>query len=465
MFIRKSGIAVPFILLSTMFSWFVSFLLHDPLTPSFMNNYGFKYSDIIYGVLNPRFNPANIEAKTYWYRFDKLQIMWRGGSTTIYPYVDFKLEYPPLIGLMYFVSINLAYKAVAHCGGLTNYTCYREFLYINYLVHSLIILVFHVSTASLLIRVFKEERKSFSRIPIYIFTPSMLIYMIYNWDLICSFFTILSVYLYIRNKIRSSALTLSLAILTKLVPILITITLVAIHILKFITRRIEWNELKQFIYKYLITNIIIVTIPLIILYIANPNALIDFYKHHRYWYCENCIYQVFERNLFSEKHVIYALTTLALTLTCITIIFSYNKTLVKDDIWKLFFIITVSFISLSYISSPQMILLATPFLPLIMDNIVTKIYLKADLLNALGILFFFKDAELRECLVKLGFNVKIEYNPWSIPSPTQLLFLTRSFLLLAIVVYVTISMIRENMLLEKIVVIIKNKLSMHKVRE
>ncbi|MEM4582877.1 MAG: hypothetical protein QXD50_03360, partial [Desulfurococcaceae archaeon] len=53
-----------FLIILPIIAWALSTYLHDPSTQVLMGNFGFKYSDIVYGLFYTIFRPGNIDK---WY--------------------------------------------------------------------------------------------------------------------------------------------------------------------------------------------------------------------------------------------------------------------------------------------------------------------------------------------------------------------------------------------------------------
>lgn len=394
-----------------------------------MGNFGFKYNDIIYGVLNPRFQPGYRGVRDYWYRYEVYEALLRGERRNPIPYVDYFLEYPPFVGLIYYVSTYIGLESIGDCS-LT--TCYNEFVKVNYYVHSFILILFHVLTSIIIAYMLKSLNLNPVLTLLYVYSPSTFIYLIYNWDIVCVFFVSLGLYLFIKRKHVLSALSFSASILTKIIPVLFVALILLVNAISYFKKRIPREQFLEITVKFVLVTVLTVLLPYLTLLIVNPRSVIDFIQHLRYWYCENCIYQLFERNIFSETNRVLSVFSITLGLL---IIGSINFGKAFNDpllIIKKCFQIHAWYVVFGYVSSPQMFLLISPLSTLVLKRSEKKLFIKADVLNAMGILFFFKDHELRVCLRNLGFDVKVEFNPWTLPSLAQIVWVTRSLILLII---------------------------------
>src|SRR3989338_6081699 len=148
------------------------------------------------------------------------------------PYIDKDVEYPAITGL--FIHLTGLGKTKE------NY----------FLLSSFFLVLFGLLTLITLYKLVLEKGIDKKRLIIFFAAaPSILFFMIYNWDLIAIFFTVLSLYFFRQKKDVSAAIFLSLGFNAKLFPIL----LLPIMLLKR-DSIIKWVKI---IFSFFITSIIV----------------------------------------------------------------------------------------------------------------------------------------------------------------------------------------------------------------
>ena len=121
------------------------------------------------------------------------------------PYVEKPIEYPVITGffiyLMWFLGKNLLGYAI-----------------LTYIFLSL----FAAITGIFLYKLINLLKSNSSRVWLFfVFAPSMIIFSVYNWDIIAVMFMTLALYFFCRDKYEFAALFLSLGFNSKIFPILI----------------------------------------------------------------------------------------------------------------------------------------------------------------------------------------------------------------------------------------------------
>lgn len=207
----------------------VSFLIHHPnVSPNL-------YSDIV----------------NFWFRED-----FRSGRI---PYVEAKFEYPPLSGF-------LAYSAMRLGEGIAAY----------YSLFSLILLSFAIGTVIVTLKLMERNNSDPSRIYRYlILAPSMVFYLVYNFDIVFVFFTALSLYALLENRTTVSAIATGLGILTKLVNIIL---------LPIFLMNMTNNSSRL---RYGVISLGIAAAGNLAVASFNPSLWMETYLHHAGWYLEN----------------------------------------------------------------------------------------------------------------------------------------------------------------------------------
>lgn len=125
------------------------------------------------------------------------------------PYVQYELEYPQVIGALVYVG-----QAVS---------TYLPFVLDRWntfvAVESILEFPFAIGTLYNTYRLCSKLKINHTRIYLYMITTlSFIIYGFYNWDFLVAYFVTLSIWLYLDKKFDWSAVTLTLAVLTKFIP-------------------------------------------------------------------------------------------------------------------------------------------------------------------------------------------------------------------------------------------------------
>jgi len=290
------------IIIASTLSFITSYLLHHPRIE------GNIYSDII----------------SFWYRPLVMDVR--------IPYIQESFEYPPLAGLITYVS------SVIGRGEMIPY--YNAFSTILYLFYILLVLT-----------VFKIMREK-NVPPIYIFvflifSPSMIVYLNYNFDVVFAALLILSLMFFEKGKYKISALLFSATTLVKLVNIiLLPMLLVSLK---------DWKSRLNYLF-YVFMPIAIVNIGLQIL---NPSFFKGTYLYHLNWGLENAwfVYLFPSRGswdtakLFSALLMAYGLLKIYLSNV--------------GNLYERSFMLLSVFLLTNYVFTPQMVIFILPFLAII----------------------------------------------------------------------------------------------------
>jgi hypothetical protein len=108
--VSRIGQLIVYVIIPVLIVSISSIYLHHHQTPVLFNNWGFKYNDIVHGVFNARFSP-NLrlhEIRDKWYNTRKYYDLTHFHRVQVYPYIDYKFEYPPVVGLIWIISVNTA---------------------------------------------------------------------------------------------------------------------------------------------------------------------------------------------------------------------------------------------------------------------------------------------------------------------------------------------------------------------
>lgn len=144
--------------------------------------------------------------------------VYQGHHNLQIPYYDYELEYPQVIG-----GIILLGQAVS-----TYFPIILDQYNTFVLVESLLQYPFMIGTVYNLYVLCGRLQLNRNRIYLYMLTTlSFVVYAFYNWDFIVAYFVTLSIWLYLERRFDASALTLTAAVLTKFIPGIMLIPMLA----------------------------------------------------------------------------------------------------------------------------------------------------------------------------------------------------------------------------------------------
>ncbi len=319
-------------------------------------------------------NPLYSDIVSFWYR---------GFSTPRVPYIELGFEYPPLAGFLTYLAALAEPSVVAY-----------------YTVFSIIILVFYLLLIEIVMRLCIERGIGLEYALVFLcLSPSMIVYSIYNFDLIFTSLLVASLYLLLRGKLSLSAFTFSITALIKL------INLIA---LPFILTYIRgWRQRIR----YLVISIAPFAAVNLALYIINPGFVDKTYIYHLRWGLENAWFLILFPNEWSwDTAKLFSLLLLGYGLLKIYV-------LDEVDIFRrLFMVLAVCLLS-TYVFTPQMVLWFLPFLA-ILGSIPTP-YFVLEFANVGILLLWFETP-----------------NPLKLGSPPQLFALLRAIMLFMILIEV-----------------------------
>lgn len=271
------------------------------------------------------------------------------------PYVTYMFEYPPICGLILWL------------GGWAS----QGNVYIFSTVEFGILLIVALFVSHFVYQFVGYLGLNRNRQLLYsVFAPSLLIYGAYNFDIVQSLFVVMSLYFFIaRKQMKLSALSLGLAVATKLSPLLLV--------------PLFWQELRtrneRITYTAVAGGVVAaLNVPFMIL---NFNTWLAGYTFLKNWGLEDSFLVWIFNNQNSwglAKDISYAL--LGGAALCIYIFFRAKPLLVRS------LLILGTFILFSYIATPQMNLDLLPLFALVPMVPLSLFYLYE--LADIGIIIF-----------------------------------------------------------------------------
>jgi hypothetical protein len=162
----------------------------------------------IYSTLTklPLMSPSNYSDVGYlWFRD-----VYQGHHNMGIPYVDYSLEYPPMIGAIIWIGQAVGtYLPLI----LDQYNTYM-------VAESLLQYPFMIGTIYNIYLLCEKLQIDKKRIYLYLLsTLTFIIYGFYNWDFVVAFFVSLSILFYLENRYDASSVALVGGILSKFIPI------------------------------------------------------------------------------------------------------------------------------------------------------------------------------------------------------------------------------------------------------
>jgi len=416
---------------------FFSTYIHIPSTPVLLENWGLKYSDIVYGVFYPRFLDADNSGSRYWYAPSLLNELAKGEDICPAPYVDYLFEYPPVVGALWFGSTCLALTLTPRGSGIE----YAEFISAvaeaHFLVNATILVTSMILTALLIYRVLEGSSgsKSLNRALLYLVLPSVLLYTTYNWDSLCSLLAFSSLVVFSKWKSRWRFLIagalLGLSIATKL----LTASIALVLLVYLVRLRLRHSNYDRSHMHFLVGLLAGGGIPYLALVVISPKAFLDFISYHSTWYCENCIYSIVIHDIFSPLHRFIAAGAILIVIVVVALaVLRKNIVGVPERVYDIALCSIGGVVALNYVSTPQMLLLVTPLALITLKGTDLALYVLSDTLNAFIMVSFFLDTFSRAALSSLGLPIEVKFSPWTPDSPVQWLAYARSALLITLLI-------------------------------
>ncbi len=320
------GSPLTILLASGISTFLISFILHHPDIPNSI------YSDIV----------------SFWSR--------PLAYTPLIPYVESSFEYPPISGLILYVSSIIGRN-------LNGY----------YLTFSIILLFAYITTlvSTYLITRIREIRWEHV-LMFLVLSPSMYFYLVYNFDIVLTAFLTSSLFLLLRGRIISSAIMFSFAALSKLSN-LVLLPAILMHV----------EENKRL--KYLLYAVIPFASVNLILYLINPAIFSETYLYHVRWGLENAWFIV----LFPSEGSWDTARLFSLFLAGYGLLKVYLMD--EEDMFRRLFMAFAVLLLSAYVFTPQMVIWLLPFLA-VLGRISPAFYVM-EVANVGIILTWFLDPE------------------------------------------------------------------------
>lgn len=362
---------------------------------------GLSYSDITHGLFSTRFVWIDNDK---WFNQNVIDALVNGDKNCPLVYKDYFFEYPPVIGFLWqfttCLSIQLSFPNEYFS---TEYQVYIERASsINFIVNVFVLGI----TFVLLIYVLERRINiDYKKLLWLVLSPSVFLYLFYNWDVLCIFFYAISIYFYSGKKYFKAGVFIGLSVSTKL----LTLIPALIYLIDSMKHRYSFAKF--------VMGFIIGMLPFVFFLVYSPSGFWAFIQYHGSWYCENCLYALLIEDIFSQLHRLLFIFTEGLV-----IILSIIMYLKHDDLHRIGFYSFLGTISLSYIFTPQMLLMLIPLALINLNHNEYRLFFISDFLNALIIPIFF--AELSSGV-----------SPWNIGSLTQTLAQFRNLILLFLYIH------------------------------
>jgi len=317
-------------------------------------------------------NPIYSDIVSFWHR---------GFCDARLPYLDLPFEYPPLAGFLTYVS-SIAGRSVSS----------------YYTIFSIIVAIFYLLLVEVTVRICRDRGISLGYVMIFLaLSPSVILYSIYNFDMIFASMLASSLYLFMKRRLKLSAILFSMASLVKLVNLIL---------LPFLILRLEGRREKVL---YAILSLTIFGAVNLALWILNPSFIDETYLYHARWGLENAWFLIF----FPSKSSWDLAKIFSLFLLCYGLLKVYVRGF--EDLVTEAFVVLAIFLLSNYVFTPQMALWILPLLAA-MGRIPIP-YLGFELANSMIIILWFESP-----------------NPVELGSPPQYFALLRALMLFMLLV-------------------------------
>jgi len=334
---------------------------------------------------------------------DIISVFWRDGvgrGEHLVPYLQFTFEYPVIVGVLVYVS-SFSRALTGNFMTAMNY-------YV--LIMDGFLFLFTIGTVLLLRRICIILNVEETRIwKCFLIMPTFLMFTVYNWDIIAVFFSVLSIYLYMKANKLGSAVSLGLGIAAKLYP--------SVLLPVYLVEEKSWRERFKFIFTSL-GVFVLLNAPFIIL---NFETWLSTWTYHMEWGIEDSWLIYFFKQMDPFAHYFGLAVLLYLVYKGLI---QTSKKLYESQAERLIercWLMSVAWLFGSYVATPQMALMLLPFYTLIPTIPLLPAYI-ADVLNALIIVLWFISSAV------IG-------DPLSPNSPIQYIAASRQLIWLGMFIY------------------------------
>jgi uncharacterized membrane protein len=334
---------------------------------------------------------------------DVVSIFWREGvgkGQHSIPYLQFLFEYPVVVGLLVYLCSLTRLFASSFSEAMVYYTLSMHFILSLFTLLSILLLY---KTCNFL----RVDRRRIWKC--FLIMPSFLMFPLYNWDMIAIFFSLLSIYSFIIEKHRISALSLGLGMSTKIYPI------VMLPVFLF-----EEKSRKDKALFFLTSHIpiLLLNAPFMILNFETWSKTWTFLAG---WGIEDSWLIYFFNQMDPIAHYVGFVVMLYLIYKSLAETSKKSYETNAHRIVERSLMMSIAWLIGSYIVTPQMALMLLPFYVLIPKIPLGLAYL-GDVLNALIIVFWFS-------------LMQNNINPLAPTSITQILATIRQIVWLIIFLY------------------------------
>ena len=334
---------------------------------------------------------------------DIVSVFWRDGvglGEHLVPYLQFTFEYPVIVGVLVYVS-SFSRELTGNFMTAMNY-------YV--LIMDGFLFLFTIGTVLLLRKMCMILNVEETRIwRCFLIMPTFLMFTVYNWDIIAVFFSVLSIYSYMKANKLGSAASLGLGIASKVYP--------AVLLPVYLVEEKSWRERLKFTFTSL-GVFVLLNAPFITL---NFETWLNTWTYHMEWGIENSWLIYFFKQMDPFAHYVGLAVLLYLVYRGLIQTSKRPYESQAERLIERCWLMNIAWLFGSYVVTPQMALMLLPFYTLIPTIPLLPAYV-ADVLNALIIVLWFTSEAY------IG-------DPLSPSSPVQYLAASRQLIWLGMFIY------------------------------
>ncbi|MEM3727158.1 MAG: glycosyltransferase 87 family protein [Candidatus Bathyarchaeia archaeon] len=336
---------------------------------------------------------------------DITSVFWREGigqGVHAIPYINFIFEYPVIVGMLVYLCSFIARSFTSSFS--------LAMVYYTFLM-DIILYLFTIGTIIIVYKIVVFINGDKSRIwKYFLIMPSFIMFVVYNWDIIAVFFTVLSLYFFLIEKKFKAAVAIGLGVASKVYPAL----LLPVYMLEVK----NWRERFALILIALGTFIIL-NAPFIAL---NFNGWLQTWLYHASWGIEDSWLIFFFNQMDPKAHYVALAVLIYLIYKALLETSKKFYSFKNERVIERSFLMKLAWLFGNYVVTPQMALMLLPFYVLIPFLPAALIYL-SEVLNALIIVLWFTPE------LNLG-------NPLVASSPVQWISAFRQIIWLTLFIYV-----------------------------